>query len=77
VAVAAVIDRQLKNKKVITMQTVLTKIALAASLAVALSACGTVGQDFTAPANVAGIDNGTFRHGAAAADGGASTATPP
>jgi outer membrane protein, multidrug efflux system len=69
VAVAAVIDRQrklLKNKKVYTMQTVLTKIALAASLAVALSACGTVGQDFTAPANVAGID--TFRHGAAAAD---------
>ena len=68
-AVAAVIDRAqqpLKNKKVIIMQTVLTKIALAASLAVALSACGTVGQDFTAPANVAGI--GTFRHGAAAAD---------
>ena len=68
-AVAAVIDRAqqpLKNKKVIIMQTVLTKIALAASLAVALSACGTVGQDFTAPANVAGTD--TFRHGAAAAD---------
>ncbi|MEG1053568.1 MAG: RND transporter, partial [Janthinobacterium sp.] len=50
------------------MQTVLTKIALAASLAVALSACGTVGQDFTAPANVAGIDNAAFRHGASAAD---------
>ncbi|MCL6482814.1 MAG: RND transporter, partial [Janthinobacterium lividum] len=72
---AALIERAqqpLKNKKVIIMQTimqtVLTKIALAASLAVALSACGSVGQDFTAPANVAGVDNGIFRHGAGAAD---------
>ena len=49
------------------MNTVMTKIA-AASLAVLLAACGTVGQDFKAPANVAGIDTATFRHGGGSAD---------
>lgn len=71
VAVAAVIDRarkHLKNKKVHIMNTVMTKIAAAASLAVLLAACGTVGQDFKAPANLAGIDMATFRHGAGSAD---------
>ena len=72
-AVAADIDRlhplrPLKNKKVHIMNTVITKIAAAASLAVLLAACGTVGQDFKAPANVAGIDTATFRHGSATAD---------
>lgn len=50
------------------MKTVLTKIAAAASLAVLLAACGTVGQDFKAPANVAGVDGSTFRHGAGSLD---------
>lgn len=47
-----------------TAYTNMTKIALAVSLAMALSACTTVGQDFKAPANVA--DTG-FRHAAGAA----------
>lgn len=50
------------------MNTVITKIAAAASLAVLLAACGTVGQDFKAPVNLAGIDTATFRHGSGTAD---------
>ena len=55
------------------MNTAMTKFAAAAALAVLLSACGTVGQDFKAPANVAGIDSATFRH----ANGSTDTAQLP
>ncbi|WP_296001172.1 efflux transporter outer membrane subunit [Rugamonas sp.] len=44
-----------------TLSPVLKRLTLAASVALAVAACGTVGADFSAPNNVAGIDGG-YRH---------------
>ncbi|MEC5162758.1 multidrug efflux system outer membrane protein [Janthinobacterium sp. CG_S6] len=50
------------------MMTALMRLTLAASVSLALSACGTVGNDFFAPKN---LDGAAFRHQAAGAAGDA------